>query len=388
MRNGYFTGLFLPLALFSFFPALAWAAGGPDAKTDLGANAALKYWTAFAFLPPLDHNEEVLLKKCTTVRLDPAVLTLIERSRLSREYLHHAVKIPACEWSLEYGEGINLRLPHLEKARTLARLAVLHARNELEQGHWKEGAEDVTALLKMGRHLEMSPMFIPNLVGFAIESLAIETAAPYLPDLKQDLPEVGSEVLAAPPASPSLARMVLFEREISARWLIRELREVERRKPGSWRETWTEIFRTPEGGPTSDVVETPRTFEQAVKLLEDTLPFYDQMAKLTELPWKELDARLPVFLEKAKASNPPGGGLLPAPHKFVPSQRRVQTQKALLRAALAVLQGGPDQLKEFQDPYGDGPFEYRALDKGFELKSKLLLQDKPVTLRVGQRKRE
>jgi len=36
------------------------------------------------------------------------------------------------------------------------------------------------------------------------------------------------------------------------------------------------------------------------------------------------------------------------------------------------MQLAAEKLKDSKDPFGDGPFEYRALDKGFELKSKLL----------------
>ena len=61
---------------------------------------------------------------------------------------------------------------------------------------------------------------------------------------------------------------------------------------------------------------------------------------------------------------------------------------ALFKAAIAVVQGGPDKLKDIKDPFGDGPFEYRALDKGFELKSKLLFKGQPVTLTVGKGKKE
>ena len=42
-----------------------------------------------------------------------------------------------------------------------------------------------------------------------------------------------------------------------------------------------------------------------------------------------------------------------------------------------------DRSGQIKDPFGDGPFEYHALDKGFELKSKLLFHDQPVTLAVG-----
>ena len=59
---------------------------------------------------------------------------------------------------------------------------------------------------------------------------------------------------------------------------------------------------------------------------------------------------------------------------------------ALFKAALAVVKGGPDQLEAIKDPFGDGPFEYRNLEKGFELKSKLLFKGQPVALMVGRSK--
>jgi hypothetical protein len=74
--------------------------------------------------------------------------------------------------------------------------------------------------------------------------------------------------------------------------------------------------------------------------------------------------------------------------KYVAAQRRSQAQMAILKAALAVVQGGPEKVKEFRDPFGDGSFEYRRLDTGFELKSKLLFKDQPVTLTVGAGKSE
>jgi hypothetical protein len=54
-------------------------------------------------------------------------------------------------------------------------------------------------------------------------------------------------------------------------------------------------------------------------------------------------------------------------------------------AAVAVANDGPEKLKEIPDPVVGGPFEYRKLDDGFELKSKLVIDDKPVTLTIGAR---
>jgi hypothetical protein len=65
-------------------------------------------------------------------------------------------------------------------------------------------------------------------------------------------------------------------------------------------------------------------------------------------------------------------------------QRRHQAQDALFRAAVLVVQEGADKLKDVPDPFGAGPFEYRATaGNAFELKSKLLFDMKPVSLMVG-----
>jgi hypothetical protein len=384
MRHGVLVTLILALALFQPSPR---AAQAPDAKPDLGANAALKYWTAFAFLPTLDKDQEKLLAECSKVPLDAAALKLIDRSRMSRAYLHRGVKLQRCDWSLEYQDGIRLHLPHLGKTMTLARLTALHARHEFEQGHGKAGAEDVTALLKLARHMEMDPMLIHNLVGYAIERIAIEAAAPYLPELKSVLPEAASAVLAGPPVGATLPQMVLLEKQIAAVWLIQELKKVEQSREGSWRDVWKEIFESGES-PDRDAAKAARTFGQAIKLLEDLLPSYDRLAKVTALPPKEFDAQYPEFVKKAKAANPLAGYVIPNMGKFIDAQRRHEVQLALFKAALAVVQDGPDKLKDVKDPFGDGPFEYRALDKGFELKSKFLLKGQPMTLVVGRVKKE
>ena len=108
------------------------------------------------------------------------------------------------------------------------------------------------------------------------------------------------------------------------------------------------------------------------------------------MPWKEFDAQYPEFVKKAKAASPLAADFfgLPIMDQVVARERRYQTQMALFKAALAVVQSGPDKLKDIKDPFDDGPFEYRALDKGFELKSKLTHQEKPVTLTVGEGKKE
>jgi hypothetical protein len=366
------------------------AAQAPDVKPDLGANAALKYWQAFALLPALDKDQQKILEQWDKAPFDAAALKLIDRSRMSRLYLLRAAKLPRCDWSLDYQDGIDLHLPHLGKARTLASLTALHARHEFEQGHWKAGAEDVTALLGLARHLEADPpAIIQYLVGCAIETVAIRTAAPYLPELKAVLPGPASAALQELGAGATLQQMVLKEKEMGARWFLRKLKRAEQHKKGSWQDLWKHVLVPAEGHrEDQDLVKSATTFEEAVKLLEDLLPWYDRMAKVAALSWREFDAQYPVLIKQAKAANPLAGYVLPNVGRLVPTVRRAQTQRALFRAALAVVQGGQDRLREIPDPYGKGPFAYRALDRGFELRSALVVRGQPVTLSVGTAKRE
>ena len=52
-------------------------------------------------------------------------------------------------------------------------------------------------------------MIIPNLVAYSIKRIAIESAGPYLPELKLAVPEAASAFLAVPLAEPTLSQMVL-----------------------------------------------------------------------------------------------------------------------------------------------------------------------------------
>jgi hypothetical protein len=372
------TAIVLGLALLPCSPSWAQA---PDTQPDPGANAALKYWQAFALLPTLDKDQEKILERWNKVPLDAPALTLIERSRGSREFLHRGARSRRCDWDLDYEDGVFMRLPYLPKARSLAVLSALHARHEFEQGHWRAGWDDVTALLTLGRHLEMEPLFIQRWVGRAIESIAIDAAAPYLPELKPVLPASAPAVLEALPAGATLQQVVLKEKQVFLMSAIRQLKEAERQKPGAWKDFWKSGFDLPETRGSGPSVQT---FEQAVKWLEDFLPFYDELARMAALPWKEFDARYPEFIAKAKAANPLADQILPMNHVMVATEHRTVARMALFRAALAVVQGGPDRLRDIKDPFGDGPFEYRALDGGFELRSKLLHQGKPVALTVGR----
>jgi hypothetical protein len=376
MRSWKLLALLAALTVLRPGPA---AAQAPETKADLAANAALKYWEAFALMPVLDKDQEKLVSDWSKSALDEPARKVLAASEKSLLYLHRGARLRRCDWSLDYQDGMELLLPYLAKARDLARLAALHARHEFAQGHWDAGAEDVTAILALARHVGSDPMALCIMVRYVIERLAIDLVALHV----QEAPALALKTVAAYEALPpgaTLQQAYLGFEKSAVQWLVKRMREAEARQSGAWRDILKGAFSEPKS---EDAIKQVGSYERALQQLEAIPALADQVAKLVGLPREEFAARYPEFKKKAKAENMLVGYILSAADQVLATEQRNQAQLAMLKAAAAVAQGGADQLKDIKDPFGNGPFEYRALDKGFELKSKLLFRDQPVTLTVG-----
>ncbi len=366
---------------------VAASAQAPAAKTDLATNAALKYWQAFAQMPALTKEQAKLLERWHKVPLDEEALKLIAASEKSRLYLYRGAKLPRCEWSIDYDDGMGLVLTHHMKARDLAHLAALHARHEFAQGHWEAGMDDAIAMMALARHVGSDPLLICILMRNLIEQDTVDLLAPHLLELKALCPKFVSAYEALP-AGATLEQAIRSEKKHLVWWMIKRLSDAEKREKGSWRRCWDEVLTGPPRVPIGRPASRIETFDEAIDLLGSLLPVLDQFAKLTALPWEEFENQYPAFERTftKRTADSAARAFVPAMGSVVSRAQNHHAQIELFRAAITVVQSWPEKLKETKDPFGNGPFEYRALDKGFELKSQLLYQGKPVTLRVGEGK--
>jgi hypothetical protein len=378
MRPSCFLPILLGLTLLC--PSAA-KSQGPDGKSELAANAALQYSHAFSQLPTLDKEQEEVLGKWNTVSMDdPAVQKLLGASQSSMLFLRRAANLPHCNWGLDYNDGVSMLLPHLAKGRDLARLACLHARQEFEAGNRKAARVDAMAIMTLARHVGSEPVMICVLVRYLIEGMVVDLVAPYVPELKASHAEAKAAFDGLPRA-PGLLPTIAVEKKYFIEWMIKKMREEEQRKQGGGLELWKNLVSGPE---TPEALKQISSVDEGVKLIERTLPVYDELAKFVALPKDQFDAQFPAFKEKTKAANPLAGTVLPAVDQILAKEHRNQARFAMLLAAIAVTESGPDKLQEFKDPFGNGPFEHRKLDNGFELKSKLHFEGQPVTLVAGR----
>jgi len=342
-------------------------------------NAALQYWQAFATMPTLDADQQKLLENWAAAPLDATATKLLDESQTSLRFLHRATQLRECDWGLDYRDGASLYLPHLVRARTLARIAALDARRAFEAKQYGRAHDDTVGMVTLARRVGQDYTLVSMLVCYAIEGMAVDAATPYLPEVHASYDDV-VEVSKAMPPSPPLVQGVLCEQRMAAT-LVTQLAEAEHRRPGSWRAVWKSILGAEYDDPLRGVVR----FGDVVDRMETLQPLYDELAELVALPPAEFDARYPDFAKRAQSASPVAKTFMPAMEKVVVAQRRCEVRSAMLLAAIAVVEGGPEKLTEFQDPFGDGPFEYQPLDTGFALSSKLLEDGQPVTLRVGQK---
>jgi hypothetical protein len=373
--------LALPLAALGVLAAAPLPAQPPRGGSDLGANAAIKYWQAFAHLPPRSDEQQRRLGDWAATPLDATARRLVADGQNSFLYLRRGAALPRCDWSLNYEDGIGLLLPHLDKARTLALLTCLRARLALADGHPADAVDDVLAVFALGRHVA-DPIMICLLVDYSVEQQVIDATALLLPKLDAAARRKLAERLDALPPAGTLEDTLATERDYFGGWAIRWLKEQERSGAGDLRAKVRAMLLGSEGVDDIMKLVDDNSAARLIQALESLRPFYEEQRRLVALPRDQFLAQWPD-LEKRQSANAVVRLMLPSVIKVVNARDRCRARFAMLKAAVAVAGDGQAALAKHPDPFGQGPFESKsAPGGGFELRSKLTLDGQPVTLTV------
>jgi len=344
---------------------------------------AVEYWQAFALLPQMDDAQQKIVASVNAAPLDAAAQKLIESSSAALMQLHRGSACGTCDWNLHKEDGYQMLMPHLAKGRELARLAFLRARERVARRQFGAAAQDVCDALVLARRMGADGVVIAVLVDDNVEQTAVETIGPHLKQLDPGALAVLSERLAKLPAGASLLDSVPVERQIGLEALVTQLNNAP--ATGDWRQRLTEGMgiggpENPEADAQSQLqsVNSPR---QLAERLVQLRPLYEQLPDALKLPQDQAHARLDQIRKQAQAI-PLGAFIVSDYSRVYDRHMAAQTRVAMLRAAVAVVQHGQDQLKNFPDPATGQSFEYEGSGNGFELRSKLTVDANPVTLKV------
>lgn len=339
-------------------------------------DAAAQYWQAFALLPVGDAQQQSLAANWENVPLDPAAEKLIEASAGALKQLHRGSACERCDWGLNKEDSFGMLLPHLAKARDLGRLACLRARYRLAHAQGAGAVDDVVDTLVLARRVGADDVLIGIMVETGMEQMAVNAVAPHLPALSKDDLTALAARLAKLPRGGSLEGSVVWEREYGLMSLIGGLKDA-KRDARPWEQFLAEII----GVKAETIRAAGGTPESVAEHLQALRPIYDEFPAALKLPQEQAHAKLAELRQRADSN--PMKIALPDFTRAYDRFAATQTRLTLLRAAIAVIQGGPEQAKRFNDPFTGHPIEHRPTDGGFELASKVTDQGRPVTLVIG-----
>jgi len=323
-----------------------------DDAPNLGANAALKYWQAFATLPKLTDAELTrLVAECVTMPLDASTMQQVMKSGYALGMMHQGARLARCDWGLGWEEeGVGLLLPEANGARALSSLACLRARKRFEAGKNADAIEDILAVMTMGRQFTRDGINIMVLVGYGIDQRSSDVLARYLPQLPAEMIKELKKRLDALPPGGSPSRAVRFEERSALDWLVR------RAKDAKSKEDLLALLGEYGEGPE----KTRALLEACGGTAEGVIRFADEVRPSYRLMEKALDLSLDQFeqewgREKGRQSgNALFKVIFPAYDRMRWQQARADVRQALLGAALAVQGEGPGALKDHPDPLSMG----------------------------------
>jgi len=361
--------------------ALLCSAGAVSAQeskappSDLGRNAALTYWRAFAAFPELTKEESSIVaayppgfepKSTPEQRAD-----LAKRLTRALELMHEASQIPQCNWGIDYEkEEPNADLTYLAKSRDLGRAAAFRARYFWQEGKRKEAAEDLRAAVILARQVgnDGHDTQIAVLVQIVTESIVDNNLAVLMTDRESaDVLANGLGDLVNGSAAPLMRNAILTEKKVCLPWMV-SLVTQEMSDPGA-------------------AAKRPDFTPEAIRQWMDELGRqYDEVAAIFDLPFQEFLATRPALEEKIKASkNPFAESPLSSLKGARDEEEKYRVQWAMVRAAIEIRREGEAALQKVLNPADGKPFVYTALEGGaFELKSALPIRDKQVAMTFGR----
>jgi hypothetical protein len=382
------------LRLATFILVLPSGHASADVPTDLGANAALKYWQAFATLPKFtDAEQSRLMAEHLTMPLDAQARESVGKAEYALRMMHHGARLPRCDWGIGWEEdGVEVLLPQMTAARVLSSLACLRARMRFADGHGAEAIDDIVAAQTLGRQVSRDGSLIGVLVGYSIEARTDDALALYLPELERGpIKDLKTRLAALPEGGNPVVGLRACE-EKTLEWFIHKVKAAKDKESlVAVLAPFAVLAAEPEGR-ARDSAERGRvlldqcggTASGVRKFAEATRPSYALMAEKLALPLAQFEKEFERETAR-QADNPVFKLFFPALAKVRRSQARADVRRALLSAAFAVRLDGPDVLMEHPDPVVGGPFEYTSFAGGFELRSKSEQDGHPLILTVGRR---
>jgi hypothetical protein len=187
----------------------------PPAVADAENAARLHEQAAVAlFADPAIYAADAPLGQANPDISSAAVGDLLTRHADTLDTIRRAADLDTCRFTRDWTRpSIDMLLPEVQALRDQGRFLALAARRAALAGRIEDALADVVRIQRIGRHAAAEPILISQLVGMALDAIALDTLTEVLPSLgpgdleKLDTPAI-HDLVGLP---PSLARGFIGE---------------------------------------------------------------------------------------------------------------------------------------------------------------------------------
>ena len=361
--------------------ALILCAVSTAARAQDGDNAADHYRTAFAALPDTSDPQWAFLNAPDAVRLDATVANFVKRHDVTFAHLRAGAALQRCDWGVDAGEGTAAKMPHLNAARTLANVARLRARVQFQQRQHAEAFDDLAAVLALARHVGSGPFLVSKLIEAGVADSAVDAASHGIADAPPEAARRLHDAIGKLFRPIPLGDVIKAEGEV----VVAQLRRMTGENVGAH---FAEggVFWQATSGPKADPqlrAELRQQWTDAAKRdagIKEVAALYEAGARALGMPFQASFAPVQTLETKRQAASPLARAMMPSLRTARLAAAASETRVEMLFAAAAIRAEGPKAATKFNDPHAQGPFEYREIPGGFELESKLVVNNNPLRL--------
>jgi hypothetical protein len=372
----------MPVLLFTGFLLTCRPAAFCFQQASGGHNAALKYLRAYAAIHQAQGipNLGYLVENYNSVSIDDKTIAAVKAAESGLREVHDGAALRDCDWGVSLEEGVDTDTSHRGVARELTGLLALRARFHFARLRTAEGVNDLLAGIAVARHLSTDGSLTSALIAGALEDGLARLLASHLPKLaRPDLTRILDRLETLPPGSAP-GQALLSQSRISRARLTRIVRSA-----GTRDELVRRLAALPMLG--RNAVEFLAACGGAgdgvIGALEELTPKYAAWLQRFDMPPQEFERKFLLETASLKQRNAVFRMLTPSIPRVQREEAITRVRRALLRTAVAVQRDGASVLKRYPDPHSGAAFLHFPTAGGFQLQSRLNVNNEPLELIIG-----
>jgi len=347
-------------------------------------NAAIQYLRADVALHqayPLPPQPWVKLEQALEEPLNAEDEKLVTAASEALTEFQHGAKSKLCDWQINADDGPFANTSHRGAVRELVAVSALRARMRLRDGDHNGAVTDLLAAYSAARHLSLDGSIASVLISYKLErevTAVLQNVIVMLSPAELETLESG---LAALPQGSTMQNAIAAEK-VKRNDLVGIIGNAHTHD-----ELVSHMSEIPylakDRAKAQEVVDgCGGSLAGVMSCIDKQSAFYEKWTANFGLPPETFQQQYDPDYAKASIGNPILERFTPMLSRFRWAEAYNNTRRALLRAAIAVQQGGTKELSRYPDPSNDQPFSYIQSPNGFALESSLKENEKPISLSV------